>query len=43
MDGRCNRGGGPKGKRIRHGGAEAGWAWEKLAPKVKWELLVGSA
>ena len=37
---------------CRHGGAEAGWAeeiegvfslWEKLAPKVQWELLVGSA
>ena len=44
--------GAPKVDVCRHGGAEAGWAeeiegvfglWEKLAPKVKWELLVGSA
>ena len=44
--------GAPKVGICRHGGAEAGWAeeiegvfglWEKLAPKVKWELLVGSA
>ncbi len=42
----------PKVGMCRHGGAEAGWAeeiegvfslGEKLAPKVKWEIFVGSA